>query len=351
MSFNFPNSPLEGQLYTPVGGYQYIWLDGKWRVVEAPQSVGTAQSRNRLVNGAMQFSEEWSFAAGTGNYYAADQWTTFLGPANTGVITSQVVSPTPMGAASYSRYRCTVTTANPTLAANTVYGIFQALEFNLVADFQYGSATAKQAILRFGFKGPAGTYSIRIGNWDDNRSYVANFTISAGQANTDTLQVFVIPGDTTGNWLGVAGAWASVSTYVYIIFAASTNYQGVAGWQSGNKYNTAASTNGWASAGAVYEFWDVGLYLDPNNTGIAPKWEVPDFGTELVRCQRYYMYIPFLIAETNALCQSFSLPTTMRTTPTVSAGAPGFGLGYANQYQVSFYAATRQVAHVVFNAR
>ena len=45
MSFNFPNSPSQGQLYTPVGGYQYVYLDGVWRVVEAPQDVGTAQTR------------------------------------------------------------------------------------------------------------------------------------------------------------------------------------------------------------------------------------------------------------------------------------------------------------------
>ena len=25
MSFNFPNSPTPGQLYTPVGGYQYVY--------------------------------------------------------------------------------------------------------------------------------------------------------------------------------------------------------------------------------------------------------------------------------------------------------------------------------------
>jgi hypothetical protein len=41
VSFNFPNSPTNGQLYTPAGGTQYVYLDGVWRVVEAPQNTAS----------------------------------------------------------------------------------------------------------------------------------------------------------------------------------------------------------------------------------------------------------------------------------------------------------------------
>ena len=39
-----------------------------------------------------------------------------------------------------------------------------------------------------------------IRNNATNRSYVAEYVISAGQANADTLQDIVIPGDVTGTW-------------------------------------------------------------------------------------------------------------------------------------------------------
>ena len=40
-------------------------------------------------------------------------------------------------------------------------------------------------------------------------------------------------------------------------------------------------TNGMAGAGNVFELFDVGLYLDPDNTGLPPKWQMPDEAEEL----------------------------------------------------------------------
>ena len=42
------------------------------------------------------------------------------------------------------------------------------------------------------------------------------------------------------------------------------------------------------TTGNVFELFDVGLYLDPHNTGIAPPWQMPDEAEELRACQRYY---------------------------------------------------------------
>jgi hypothetical protein len=63
---------------------------------------------------------------------------------------------------------------------------------------------------------------------------------------------------------------------------------GVAGWQAGSKFTTAACTNGMTPVSSVYELFDVGLYLDPLATGVAPRWEMPDEAQELVACRRYF---------------------------------------------------------------
>ena len=73
-------------------------------------------------------------------------------------------------------------------------------------------------------------------------------------------------------------------------FAAGTTYQGAAGWQAGAKYTITGNPNG-AVTGNVFYFTDVGLYLDPLATGIAPPWAMPDEAEELRACQRYYQKV------------------------------------------------------------
>jgi hypothetical protein len=298
----------------------------------------TADTRNRIVNPAMQVSQERGNNAGTVNsYYPADQWTISY---NTGTLTAQRVQvPTPNE--SRDRFRITVTAALAALIANSVARFETSIEGVQVADFGYGAAGAKQAVLRFGFKGPAGTYSVVIANDAYNRCYLANFTIAAGQANIDTEQVFVIPGDVTGTWLtGDSGAGLRIG----VCFAAGTTYQGVAGWQGVIKFGTAANTNGVAVAGAVFELFDIGLYLDPLATGLPPSWQLPEYSDELARCQRYWQqvnnsYVGAVQASTNYFVQ-----TTLIVTP-----RPGSALSGVDNGAVSGFP-TASAAVVMLNS-
>jgi hypothetical protein len=197
----------------------------------------------------------------------------------------QVVTPN----GSVNRMRFNVVTGKPSLTAGDYHQIVQMIEGIRVADFLWGTAQARQAILRFGWKSPAGTYSISVLNGAANRNYIANFTIAAGQANTDTEQVLRIPGDTTGVW----PVDTSRGMYVRFVTATGTTYgNGVAGWQAGAASGTALNTNGIATAGNVIELWDCGLYLDPLNTGTPPRFEMPDEANEYIACCRYYERFP-----------------------------------------------------------
>ena len=126
-----------------------------------------------------------STASGFSIYYPVDQW--FISHLQDGTLTThQVVSATPGG--SESRIRMTVTSADTSIAAGQYAAFVQNIEGLRTADLQWGTANATDVVLRFGFKGPAGTYAVAIRNQDANRSFVREFTISGGDANTDTFR-------------------------------------------------------------------------------------------------------------------------------------------------------------------
>jgi hypothetical protein len=233
---------------------------------------------------------------------------------------------TPNG--SKDRIRIVVGTAKAVLAAGDYLAWHTDIEGIRIADFRWGSAQAKQVILRFGVKAPAGTYAVRMTNGGFTRTHIATFTVSAGQANTDTEQVLMIPGDVTGTW----ATDATVGIKMDVSFALGSSYQGVVGWQTGSFLGTSAVSNGMATAGNIFELFDVGLYLDPNATGVPPPWQMPDEAQELLACQRYYQKLTQIIiagaygAAGGSTYASWTFLATTRAVPTVAA----LGFTYAN---------------------
>ena len=129
-----------------------------------------------------------------------------------------------------------VGTGKPSLAAGDYHALTQSIEGVRMADFGWGTAQARQAVLRFTVWGNiAGTYSVAIKNADASRTYLAPFTIAS---QTWTLVTLVIPGDITGTW----PAGAVLGMYLTFGFASGTTFQGVAGWQAGNKTQIAGHT-------------------------------------------------------------------------------------------------------------
>jgi hypothetical protein len=274
MGFNFPNSPTEGAVYTAASGQQYTFSNGVWlQTGFAITPLKTAESYNRVVNGAMQHSQENGNTTGTtSGYYPADQW--LLGVVGiTASVTRQV---NPDGT------RVTVVgNSKPSLATGDFLMLYQNVEGNRIADFQWGTATAKQVVLRFEiYSDVAGTFSASVRNAATNRSFIAPFAVPAAAWTTIALP---IQGDTTGTW----PTDNTLGLTVAICTAAGSTFVGVNGWQAGNKLASPSATNGVATTTNFY-IRNVGLYADPNNTGLAPPWVIPDYASELVACQRYW---------------------------------------------------------------
>jgi hypothetical protein len=315
-----PASPSQGQTWWESdSGAFYIWYnDGtsaQWVQVNAPSVplVRTADSYNRIVNGAMQISQENGSTsspttASNIGYYAADQWMGVWSLSVGTAAVSRFAGVTPSGSANFLLFNCVA--AATSLAANDYATSMTRIEGIRVADLGWGAAGAKQVVLRFWSFAPAGTYSVAVRNSALDRTYLATFTQLAAAWEMKTV---VIPGDVTGTWLKDTG----VGLQLAFCWAVGTGLAGPAGWQAGNKLGVSGQAST-MPASTNYSIADVGLYLDPNNTGIAPPWVMPDYGNELAVCKRYWYLIQMDAIFTATAANQYSgftypFPVTMRT--------------------------------------
>ena len=271
--------------------------------------------KNYIVNPGMRISQENGSSSSTASgYFTVDQWK--ISHFQNGTLTTQQVSSATPGG-SENRIRMTVTSADTSIAAGQYAFLVQPIEGLRTADLQWGTANATDVVLRFGFKGPAGTYAVAIINQDNNRSFVREFTISGGDANIDTLQTLTFPGDTSGTW----DKDNTSSLKITFTFAAGSNWQTTPdAWQAGNYRGTASTSNGIGTTSDVFELFDVGLYADPDSTGLAPRFELPHYDTDLAECQRYFCvwhtrWTGVSASANYRYSAPFSYPVEMRSTP------------------------------------
>ena len=354
-----PAGPLQdGQLwYRSSDGAMFIWYvdadSGQWVQVNGPvTAAGTAEARNRIVNPAMQISQENARTASNAiNYYPADQWRTVgSGPVFS---SASVASPTPGIDPYHSYLNCT--TAKPSLAAGDYYIATQTIEGIRLADFGWGTANAKPIVVRLVLMTNfTGTYCLSIRTAASDRSYVVPFTVDG----TYSEKVVAIPGDTGGTWPTDTSAGLLFS----ICACAGPTYQTATPnvWQSGNFLATTTQTNLATATSQLIRYSHVGLYLDPNATGVPPPWQMPDEAQELMACQRYYERSS-MVVTTTSLYKDRLWAVPKRVGPALSqsfdAGASAtFAIGSSNNnglilfYQSANHNAIAQ-ALVTGNAR
>jgi hypothetical protein len=295
MAYDFPNAPTLGQVYQG-----WVWDGVAWQQQGATASSAvrydTAQGltanqqaqaranidvtqKNYILNGAMMVSQENGSTSSTAaGYYAVDQFTSAMA-GTTGVFSSQqVASVTPAG--SPNRLRVTVTSADAAVAAGDIVFFYTKIEGLRAADLNFGTAAAKTITVQFGVRAPAGTYCIAFYN-AASRGYVAQYVISAGEDNTDVVKSVTLTGDITGTW----AKDSTTGLEVRWCLMAGTTYQTAANtWLATQVWGTASQFNFMGTGGNVFELFDVSL----TEGSAAPPFQVPDYASELLTCQRYY---------------------------------------------------------------
>lgn len=281
----------------------------------ATASSAATVKRNRYTNPAFQLSSVNGNTAGTANgYVPADDCAVYRVTSAGTITTQRVQSTTPNG--SKDRVRITITAADASLAAGEYLSFLKNTVGQEVADFRYGTASAKQGIVRFGFKGPQGTYAFRRTNSALNRSFVSLFTISAPNANVDTEQTIVVTGDTSGTWLTDSG----VGFTDEIVLACGSTFQGTTGWQAGNIMGTSGVSNGMGTISSVFEIFDIGNYADFTSTGAAPTWEMPSFSDDLFDAAWKLRAAITFNGSTGAVTASYNCTVTKNSTGDYTLG-------------------------------
>ncbi|MDI1262502.1 MAG: hypothetical protein PS018_04505 [bacterium] len=269
-----------------------------------------ALKKNFLINGAMMVSLQNGSSSVTASFaYPVEMFC--LGFSNAGTQSAQqVASYTPSG--SPNRLRVTCSTADASVGASDYCGILTAIEGNQLADLKF-NAGAKQFILQFGVRAPQGTYGVSFRNGSGARSYVGEYSISAGEANSDVVKAIALTGDTTGSW----STDNSLSMSIMWTLMCGSTYQASAGaWTAGNFFGTSSQFNFMGTNGNVFELFDVGLYEGDT----APVFQVPEPALETIKCMRYWQKFTWSIegyaASANVrVAGTSSLAVPMRTQP------------------------------------
>jgi hypothetical protein len=289
MGINFPSSPTEGQVFefqiTSDNKAFFTFTNGKWEVTPK-----RARPFNFITNGSFQVSQEFDVATTNVNgAFAADQW--WFSTSLTANVQVQRIAFNSINNSKY-RYRAHVWTAKASIAAaEYVIAPGMTIEGTRFSAFGWGTAYPKQALLRFWLYAPAGTYAVCIRNGGTvSRSYVIPIVVTAGMANTNTLWEFVIPPDTAA---GGAGDWPNGNTsgcYISWVWAAGTQYltSTTNAWVEGNFLGPTGMSNGLATLNNMFELQDVGFYIDHDNSGVFPPWEIVPENVALNESQRYW---------------------------------------------------------------
>lgn len=219
------------------------------------------------------------------------------------------------------------TTAKGSLAAGDYLAINAAIEGYDLVPSAWGNAGGLPLIVRFGFKGPAGTYGFRFSNNGGTLFYATSFTIA--NANTDTIVTLLIPPPPNGS------AWtydAQAALTMAITLASGTNFTGAAGsmnaWQGSNILGPNGMSNGVSSTANQFELFDVRTAWDFEGVGLVdPGFTVPDIETELMRCRRRFQAQSYTFstyaAAGNVQYAQFDHVPTMRAAPVCTRTVAG----------------------------
>jgi len=283
-------------------------------VAEAYGGTGTSTGyygfKNRIINGAMVIAQRGTTATSTNLWYPADRFR--LAVSNSSKVNLSQSTTAPTG---FVNSILATSLAATTVGAAEAYELSQQIEGYNIADFGWGTASAKTVTLSFWVRSSlTGTFGGTLENSGNTRAYPFSYTISS--ANTWEQKFVTIAGDTTGTWLTNNGRGITV------IFGlgSGSNWETTANAWNGtsSKFMPTGATSVVGTNGATW--YVTGVQLEEGST--PTSFEYRQYGTELALCQRYYEQIAagimgFAYSSTN---MDFPLlwKVTKRAAPTIS---------------------------------
>jgi hypothetical protein len=282
--------------------------------LSAPQAIGS----NRIINGDMRIDQRNNGNSGTANGYTVDRW--FYSASQPGQIAYQRASgPSGLnlsGSAGFAAYLGLASQSAYTPFATDFFNLGQAIEADMVSDFNWGSTNAQPVTLSFWVNSItlSGTFSGSIANFAGTRSYLFSFTLTAGQWK---YVVVTIPGDTAGTWV-MAGNAGSI--WLRFDLGSGANYRGAAGaWANGNLIGVTGAVQLVATNTAQLAITGVKLEVG----SVATPFNQQSLAKSMADCQRYYQVgnltgVGYQVNGQPFQCNT-ALNVWMRASPTMTA--------------------------------
>lgn len=329
MGFNFPNAPTPGQVYVAPGGPQYVFSEGVCKVAQSLQTLATARMPNKIVNPSMRISQETGYdvVVSANGAYFADQWNTGFTTSGAPAFMCRLADPTPYPA--YLRLN-----SGGIVDASIATADYVALSQKMmIADMDplcWGlGANARPAVLRFSARSfnmgqPPLTITASLRNWAGTRSFTKNVVLPT----TWTDFVIPIPPCSDGAWNGAGNAGWGFLGFCGMCGATYGNGIDNGAWNNSNSLGAPGISNMMAVVQQGFDLTNVGFYVDPDNTKLAPPYEDNLNADDYRACQRFYIRAAATAAGAYRWCGAagggfldagyISFPAQMRTSPTYS---------------------------------
>ena len=274
--------------------------------------------RNRLINSDMRIDQRNAGASvtPTSGQYTLDRWGSYV--SQTSKLTVQRSTTAPVN---FINSLLVTSSSSYSVLTGDFFTAHQFIEGFNVSDLAWGTANAKTVTLSFWVRSSlTGTFGGTLGNSAGTRSYPFTYTISS--ANTFEQKTITITGDTSGTWLTDNG----IGLRVYFGLGVGATYSGTAGaWATGNLVSATGAVSVVGTNGATW--YITGVQLEVGTQATTFTTAGGSYGAEFALCQRYYWkYINDYIVSgfnenSSGFLAAFTLPTQMRTAPTMGTDA------------------------------
>jgi hypothetical protein len=296
--------------------------------------------KNRIINGDFRIDQRNAGASVTpgSDAYTLDRWFSSRSQASKYTVQQNAGSVTPP--TGFTNYLGVTSSSTYSVLAGDFFGQVHRIEGYNIADFDFGTASAKTITISFWVRSSlTGSFGASISNSAGNRFYPFSYTINS--ANTWEQKSITIAGDTSGTWLTTNG----IGLTLFFSIGMGSNFSGTANaWTSSAIYQPTGSTSVVGTNGAT--FYITGVQLEQNTS--ATPFERRLYNQELANCQRYYFKNKAVdvnslfgsgFNETTTTGYGMSyFPVPMRTNPTALEQT-----GTASDYRIRTAGATNTV--------
>ena len=251
--------------------------------VQEAREIVSAGRRNKVINGAMQFSQRTTSESGLSSSNTVRVLDRFQVRINgTGTWTVSQSTESPPGFAHSMRWQCTTADASP--GASDFMYMAHRLEGKDVQDLAKGTSSAKPVTVSFWVRSTVpGSYSFRLVDNQNNRQIGQNYTVN--QADTWEHKTMTFAGDTTGALNNDSSNRLSMMWWLAV---GSNRTSGAipTSWETLTTADEAAGQTANIASSTSNNFFITGIQLEVGRN--ATEFEHRSYGEELALCQRYY---------------------------------------------------------------